>query len=56
MRWKTSHRGHDPRYIDLLAALALFIIVILAACRFFGGDTDKPTTSTFIAPSQSVRW
>ena len=55
MRWKISHGGHDPRYIDLLAALALFI-VILTACRFFSGDTGKPNTSTFIVPSQSVRW
>jgi hypothetical protein len=55
MRWKISHRDHDPRYIDLVAALALFI-VILAACRFFSGGTDKPNTSTFVVPSQSVRW
>jgi len=55
MRWKISHRGHDPRQIDLLAALAL-VIVIVAAWRFFESvsDTQKPTT--FIVPSQSVRW
>jgi hypothetical protein len=55
MRWKISHGGHDPRQVDLLAAVAL-IIVIVAACRFFGGDTDKQSTTAFIVPSQSVRW
>jgi len=55
MRWKTSHRGHDPRHIDLLAVLAL-VIVIAAACRFFGSDTERPSTTAFIVPSQSVRW
>jgi hypothetical protein len=55
MRWKISHRGHDPRQIDLVAVLAL-VIVIVAACRFFSGDTDKQSTTAFIVPSQSVRW
>ena len=56
MRWKISHGGHDPRHIDLLAAVAL-IIVIIAACRFFsGGDSDKQSATAFIVPSQSVRW
>jgi hypothetical protein len=55
MRWKISRGGHDPRHIDLLAALAL-IIVIVAACRFFAGDTGKPSTAAFIVPSQSVHW
>ena len=34
MRWKISRHGHDPRQIDLLAVLAL-LIVIVAACRYF---------------------
>jgi hypothetical protein len=59
MRWKISHKishgGHDPRQIDLLAALAL-VIVIVAACRFFAGNTEKPSTTAFIVPSQTVRW
>ena len=55
MRWKISHRGHDPRHVDLMAALAL-VIVIVAACRFFGGNHVAPTTAAFIVPSQSVRW
>jgi len=30
MRWKISHHGHDPRQIDLLAVLALLIVIIAA--------------------------
>jgi hypothetical protein len=55
MRWKISHRGHDPRQIDLIAILAL-LIVIGAAYRFFSGGSDKPNPSALIVPSQSVRW
>jgi hypothetical protein len=63
MRWKISHRGHprhdprhDPRQIDLMAALAL-VIVIVAALQLFGGAPVTPnSTATFIVPSQSVRW
>jgi hypothetical protein len=54
MRWKIRPSGHDPRQIDLLAALAL-LIVIVAGCRYF----DRPRaagTSALIVPSQSVRW
>jgi hypothetical protein len=55
MRWKISHRGHDPRQIDLLAVLALLIIII-AGYRYFGGNPEPPSTTAFIEPSQSVRW
>jgi hypothetical protein len=55
MRWKISHHGHDPRHIDLLAVLALLIIII-AAYHYFGGTPDPPNTLAFIEPSQSVRW
>jgi hypothetical protein len=55
MRWKTGHRGHDPRYIDLIAAFALLILIV-AACRFLGGSPEAPSTTAFIVPSQSVRW
>jgi hypothetical protein len=55
MRWKTSHRGHDPRQIDLIAIFAL-LIVIIAACRFFDSKPETPSTTGFIVPSQSVRW
>ena len=55
MRWKISHHGHhDARQIDLIAVLAL-IIVIVAALRFFDG-AEPPSTAAFIVPSQSVHW
>jgi hypothetical protein len=55
MRWKFGPSGHDPRQIDLLAAIAL-VVFIVAVDYYF---TEKPTphqTSAFIEPSQSVRW
>jgi hypothetical protein len=55
MRWKISPRGHDPRQIDLIAILALLILIV-AACRFFSGSSDTPSTTAFIDPSQSMRW
>jgi hypothetical protein len=55
MRWKISHHGHDPRQIDLLAVLAL-LIVIVAAWRYFDGSPEPASTTAFIEPSQSVRW
>jgi hypothetical protein len=54
MRWKIDRGGHDPRQIDLLAALALVVIIIAAGYYF---DRPKsPVTRTFIEPSQTVRW
>jgi hypothetical protein len=59
MRWKISHHhhhgGHDPRQIDLVAICAL-LIVIIAAFRLYSGNIDAPSTSSFIEPSQNVRW
>jgi hypothetical protein len=55
MRWKISHHGHDPRQIDLLAVLAL-LIVIVVAWRYFDGNSQPQSTTAFIEPSQSVRW
>ena len=55
MRWKISHLGHDPRQIDLLAVLALLIIIV-AGYRYFDGNREPPSTTAFIEPSQSVRW
>ena len=55
MRWKISHNGHDPRQIDLLAVLAL-LVVIVAALRYFDSGPGPQATTAFIEPSQSVRW
>lgn len=55
MRWKISHHGHDIRQIDLLAMLALLIVVIVA-WRYLSGIPEPHSTAVFIEPSQSVRW
>jgi hypothetical protein len=57
MRWKISHHGHDPRLNDLLAILAL-VVLIIAAWQYFdsGTHSEPPSKATFIVPSQSVRW
>ena len=55
MRWKISHHGHDPRQIDLLAILAL-LIIIGAAYRYFTHGPEAPSTTAFIVPSQNVQW
>jgi hypothetical protein len=55
MRWKISPHGHDPRQIDLLAVVALFI-VIFGAYVYFAHHPERPSTASFIVPSQSTRW
>jgi hypothetical protein len=61
MRWKISHGnrhhgGHDRRQIDLIAIIAL-LIVIVAAFRFYSDSFEPaPSTTAFIVPSQSVHW
>jgi hypothetical protein len=57
MRWKISphHHDHDPRRIDLLAVLAL-LVVIIAAGRYFSEAPATPSATALIVPSQSVRW
>jgi hypothetical protein len=55
MRWKISHHGHDVRQIDLLAMLALLIIIVVAY-HYFGSPLEPQSTAVFIEPSQSVRW
>ena len=55
MRWKISHHGHDPRQIDLIAVLALLILIGIAF-EFFSRSQPPPNTAAFIVPSQNVRW
>jgi hypothetical protein len=55
MRWKISRHGHDPRQVDLLAVIAL-IIVIIAAWSYLDRSAKPPDTAGFVEPSQSVRW
>jgi len=54
MRWKISRNGHDPRQVDLLAIIAL-LVVIIAAYSYFNGRPE-PANTTLVVPSQSVRW
>jgi hypothetical protein len=57
MRWKFSGSGHDPRQIDLLAIIALLVIV---GCAYvYVADyaaTPQNASRTFLVPSQSARW
>jgi hypothetical protein len=55
MRWKISRHGHDPRQIDLMAALALLIIIV-AGYQYLSHSPEVPSPTAFIEPSQSVRW
>ena len=56
MRWKISHRGHDSRQIDLLAVIALVILIVSAFSYFEDRASAPPHTAAFVEPSQSVRW
>ena len=55
MRWKISPHGHDPRQIDLLAVVAL-LIVIVGAYVYYVHNTEPASTTALIVPSQSTRW
>jgi hypothetical protein len=54
MRWKISPHGHDSRQIDLLAVVALLIIV--SAYVYYAHSPEPPSTTAFIVPSQSTHW
>jgi len=56
MRWKISHNGHDPRQIDLVAIVALVVLIVSAYAYFVHIDASSPQNTAFIEPSQSVRW
>ncbi len=55
MRWKISRNGHDPRQLDLLALL-LLIVAIIGAWGYFDDRSQKPSTASFVVPSQTARW
>ena len=55
MRWKIKPSGHDPRQIDLLAVVAM-LIVIIAVGHYLTEHPKPRLTSSFIEPSQTVRW
>src|SRR5260370_37568 len=47
MRWKISRHGHDSRQVDLLAVIAL-VIIIVAAWLYFGESPEPPSSTAFI--------
>jgi hypothetical protein len=52
---KVGDGWHDQRLIELIALLALTILVIAGVRIYF--DTPKSATqASFIVPSQTVRW
>jgi hypothetical protein len=55
MRWKMKPSGHDPRQIDLLAVAAM-LVVIIAVGHYLTEHPKSHLTSSFIEPSQTVRW
>jgi len=56
MRWKIGPQGHDHRHIDLLAIVAILIVVGGAYVYLADSVSTKPSKATFIVPSQHVRW
>lgn len=56
MRWKISRHGHDSRQIDLLAVVALVILIVFAFSYFEDSLSAPPRTAAFVEPSQNVRW
>jgi hypothetical protein len=70
MRWKISphfnfrlgpdsrggSRGHDPRTLDMLAMIALLVLVAGSGWYLATSFATPPSTTAFIVPSQSVHW
>ena len=60
MRWKISPkfdpRGHDRRQVDLLAVIALLILVAASGWYLTTSFATPPSTTAFIVPSQNVHW
>jgi len=47
--------GHDPRQIDLLAVVAILIVIVTVG-YYLMEHPKTHLTSSFIVPSQTVRW
>lgn len=72
MRWKISPhfhfrpssrshlsfhpRDHDPRTIDVLAIIALLVLVVGSGWYLATSLATPPSTMAFIEASQSVHW
>ena len=51
MRWKISHDGHDPRQIDLLAIVALLIVIASSYAYYVHCGVAVPSNTAYIEPS-----
>ncbi len=70
MRWKISPHFHfrpgphpkfhprhsDPRTIDMLAIIALLVLVVGSGWYLAASLATRPSTTAFIVPGQSVHW
>jgi hypothetical protein len=52
---ENKNRGHDPRFTDLAAVLAL-LAVVATAYAVIALDKPTPNLASRILPSQTVRW
>ena len=55
MRLHIENHGHDPRQVDLVAVIALIILVFVAIC-YLSGPTNEQMATALIVPSQTVHW
>ena len=70
MRWKisphfhfrlgpnpgASGHHHDPRTLDMIAIIALLVLVVGSGWYLATSFATPPSTTAFIVPSQSVHW
>jgi hypothetical protein len=47
--------GH-PRQVDLIALMALLFMVFGSICYLTIATSDTAATTSFVEPSQAVRW
>jgi hypothetical protein len=55
MRLRIEKHRHDPRQVDLVAVIALVVLVFAAICYLYGSATE-PMMTGLIVPSQTVHW
>jgi hypothetical protein len=56
MRLHFHRDGHDPRQIDLVAVIALLVVVYGGVCYLSGPSFVPASTTSFIEASQSAHW
>jgi hypothetical protein len=56
MRWKLNPTGHDHRQIDLVVIIALLVVIVGAWRYLEDRASSSPNGTSFIVPSQTVRW